>query len=138
MIAAGLAPPDQRMAQQRHQRNRSSGLGNDFCQKQEHTSRRCLREGAAGTVVGLDIPPAQMLHDTARKAAIGRDDGDAPFGCFQGLARKQSDRLRLGFRRCRFHQPDTRQTPFVRRQVDPPRAGFRRQEQRADGMGPFW
>ncbi len=133
-----LARPDQRVLEQRHQRDRRRALGGHFRQEQQHPTRRGLRQRPPRRVVRLDVPPPQVLHDTRGKPAVGRDHCNALFGHLERLPHEQRDRLRLLFGIGGFHQPHAGQPPPLGRQIDPRSACLGWQEQARDRVAAFW
>ena len=135
---AALHPAiDQRMAEQRHQRNRRGPLRHDFGEQQHEPPGSRLRQGTTGGIVSKDVPSGQMMHHAPRQSAIGRDHGDALARTLQSLAHQQGDSLRFLFGIGAAHDPDACQTALVSRQIDPRLAGFRREKQRSDRVAAF-
>ena len=131
-IRPEIARADQRMHQQRQQRDRRGLRRDHFGQQQQHPASGSLRQRHPGAVIGENFPAPQVRHHAARQLAIGGDQRGAALWHFERFTQQDCDGLRFFAGMRTGHQPHTGQAPRRSGQIDPARAGGGRQEQVGD------
>ena len=84
----------ERMAEQRHQRDRIEG-GSQLGKQQQQRARRGARQRLAGAVIDADAPARQRGGDALGERAVGGDEGSGAPRRLDRLAHQQGDSLRL-------------------------------------------
>jgi hypothetical protein len=101
------------------QRDRSKLLGSTGCDPEKERSRRRLRQGRAGAVVGLDGPAPEQCRDALRELAVRSDQRRRPPRHLERLAKRKRDRLRLGGGVGQLGKADPAQPALMRRELLP-------------------
>ena len=123
----------QRMFEQGQQRHGREPLRRSAGGGEQQGAGRGLGERAAGRVVRLDSPAAEMGGNAAGEVAVGRHQGRGPARFLQRLAQRQRDRLRLLCRVGQLQRADAGQPALSWFQLLPFTGEGRRRHRMGDG-----
>ena len=115
--ASGGAKPQERMLEQREERNRGNSIKRGFRRKAREQPCGSVGELLAGRILDRHIPAFQRRKHAARQCAVGRDERCGLGWRLNRLAQADRDRERLFFGIGGFDDRQTLQGAFDPRDV---------------------